>query len=71
MGQFTSTDTTDALLFSVGLYGTQALEQVLEITATRARHNQKAVFKLTPAASSRVIFPDSALAQQKPVAWHL
>jgi hypothetical protein len=71
MGQFTLTDTADALLFNVGLYGTQAAEQVLEITATRTRHNQKAVFKLTPTASSKVIFSDSALPQHKPVAWHL
>jgi hypothetical protein len=71
MGRFTLTDSADALLFDIGLYGTQAAEQVLEITATRTRHNQKTIFELTPAASSRMIFPDSALAWQKPVAWHL
>jgi hypothetical protein len=71
MGRFTLTDSADALLFDIGLYGTQAAEQVLEITATRTRDNQKTIFELTPAASSRVIFPDSALARQKPMAWHL
>jgi hypothetical protein len=71
MGRFRLADSAEALRFHIGLYGRQADEQVLEITAIRARNNQKTVFELTPGASSNVIFPDSALAWQKPVAWHL
>ena len=71
MGQFTLNDTDEPLLFKVGLYGIQAAEQVLKITATRTRQKQKTVFELTPVASSGVIFPYSTLPRQKPVAWHL
>ena len=71
MGRFTLTDSAEALRFHIGLYGRQADEQVLEMTAIHIRNNQKTVFELTPGASSNVFFPDSALPQQKPVAWHL
>ena len=71
MGQFILNDTDDTLIFNVGLYGIQATEHVLRITATRTGHEQRTVFELTPVASSGVIFPDSTLPRQKPVAWHL
>ena len=71
MGQFTLNDTDDALLFKVGLYGIQAAEQVLKISATRTGHQQKTIFELTPAASSGIIFSGGTLPRQKPVAWHL
>jgi hypothetical protein len=71
MGRFILNDTASALRFQIGLYGRQATEQVLEITATRNRDKQKTVFELTPAASASVIFPVSAQPQQKPVVWHL
>jgi hypothetical protein len=71
MGRFILADSAGALRFHIGLYGRQAIEQVLEITAIRKRDNQKTVFELTPAVSASIIFADSALVWQKPVAWHL
>jgi hypothetical protein len=71
MGRFILNDSAGALRFHIGLYGRQATEQVLEITATRKRDNQKTVFELTPTASASEVFPDSAQPRQKPVAWHL
>lgn len=56
MGRFTLKDTANALRFNVGLYGREAAGQSLEITATRKRDNQKAVFELTPTASAAIIF---------------
>ena len=71
IGRFTLNDPDSALRFHIGLYGRQAAEQSLEITATRKRDNQKTVFELTSTAPASVIFPVSALPRQKPVAWHL
>ncbi|MEH6581272.1 MAG: hypothetical protein V7754_04995 [Halioglobus sp.] len=57
MGRFTLNDVASPLHFTIGLYGIQAAERRLEITATRSHDKQKAVFELTPAVPARVIFP--------------
>jgi hypothetical protein len=58
MGRFTLKDSGRVLRFSVGLYGSQAAQQSLEITATRKRENQKAIFRLTSTESSALLFAD-------------
>ena len=42
----------------VGLFGGNATEQLLEITATRKFDSQEQVFELTPAMSENALFPD-------------
>lgn len=56
MGRFTLNGSDDDLRFHMGLYGKQAAEQQLEMTATRVRDNGKKVFELTSTAPARVIF---------------
>jgi hypothetical protein len=56
MGRFTLNDPTSSLRFHIGLYGRQAAEQLLEITATRTRDHQQSAFELTP-ANNTGIFP--------------
>ena len=60
MGRFVLNDPTSALRFHIGLYGAQASERSLEITATRKRDQQKTVFELTPATPARTIFAAGA-----------
>jgi hypothetical protein len=57
MGRFILRDSDSALRFHLGLYGTRADEQSLEITATRARADQKAIVELTPTAPVIEILP--------------
>ncbi len=60
MGRFALDDSASALRFHIGLYGRQAAEQSLEITATRKRDRQKTVFELTPDAPASLIFAEDA-----------
>jgi hypothetical protein len=59
MGRFALGDPSSALRFHTGLYGKQAAEQVLEITATRQTDKQKTIFKLTPKAPAALLFIDN------------
>lgn len=59
MGRFALGDPNSALRFYAGVYGKQAAEQVLEITATRQTDKQKTIFKLTPKAPAALLFPDN------------
>lgn len=49
LGRFNMNEFAQPLRFEVGLYGLQAQEQVLEITAARKRDNRRTTFELTPA----------------------
>ena len=49
VGRFNMNAFARPLRFEVGLYGLQAQEQVLEITAARKRDKRKTTFELTPA----------------------
>lgn len=60
IGRFAPIDSASALRFHIGLYGRQAAEQSLEITAIRNHDNQRTVFELTPASPASWIFPDDA-----------
>jgi hypothetical protein len=60
MGRFTLNGSAEALRFHIGLFGPLAIEQMLEITATRVRDDRRTVFELTPVAPTRVIFSGSA-----------
>ena len=71
MGRFALSGSDDDLRFHMGLYGKQAAEQLIEMTATRVRDNEKIVFELTPTAPTRVLFGASEQAGLKAVAWHL
>ncbi len=59
MGRFTFSNSGSALLH-IGLYGSQTVEQSLEITVTRFQDDQKNVLVLTPAAPAAVLFPGEA-----------
>jgi hypothetical protein len=59
MGRFTLSDAAKALRFEIGLYGPDAVEKSLEITATRPHDRQKVTFQLTPAEPASLLFPDS------------
>jgi hypothetical protein len=48
------------MLFKVGLFGGNATEQLLEITATRKFDSQEQVFELTPTMSVNALFPDGS-----------
>lgn len=52
MGRFSLENTDGELTFRVGLFGTQAEDQTLKITATRKSENNKQVFKLSTTKSS-------------------
>jgi len=49
LGRFNMNEFARPLRFEVGLYGLQAQEQVLEITASRKHDNRRTTFELTPA----------------------
>lgn len=57
MGKFTLDNGDRPLRFHIGLYGTLAAQQSLEITATRKSDNRKHVFELTPKTQEGVLFP--------------
>ena len=59
MGRFTLNSSAEALRFNIGLYGRLDIEQMLEITATRASDKRRTVFELTPSTPARVIFSGS------------
>ncbi|MFT5485061.1 MAG: hypothetical protein ACI9GW_003731 [Halieaceae bacterium] len=59
MGKFTLDNPKSLLRFHSGLYGKQAAEKILEITATKKSVEQKHVFELTPIASAVVLFRDN------------
>lgn len=59
MGRFTLNDPASALRFEVGLYGLDAIERSLEITATSSQDHRKSTFQLTPAEPASLLFPDS------------
>lgn len=59
MGRFSLGDPNKTLSFHNGLYGMQATEQSLLITATGGPDNQKHVFELTPGKSMSVLFADT------------
>jgi hypothetical protein len=71
MGRFTVNNSINDLRFHIGLYGRQATEQLLEITATQAIDRGKSVFELTPGTPASEIFSGSVQPQNKSVAWHL
>lgn len=56
MGRFALGDPNRSLSFHNGLYGKQATEQSLEITATRRPYNQTHVFELTPKRPTGLLF---------------
>jgi hypothetical protein len=56
MGRFSLVGAKGALRFQVGLFGKQATEQLLNITATREFDNHEHVFEITPATSSGMLF---------------
>jgi len=57
MGRFSLDNADNAFRLHVGLYGTQAAEQLLEITATRRSDDQRQVLELTPGTSAGLLFP--------------
>jgi hypothetical protein len=71
MGRFTVDNAISDLRFHIGLYGRQATEQSLEITATRALDRQKSIFELTPVTPESEVFSGIAQPQNKPVVWPL
>jgi hypothetical protein len=60
LGRFVLADAKAELHFQVDLFGKQATEQLLKITATRKSDNQEHVFELTPVASAGILFADRA-----------
>ena len=60
MGRFALSHPSGPIHFYVRLYGEQAVEQSLEITATRAVDKQKTVFQLNADSPAHKIFTDSA-----------
>jgi hypothetical protein len=56
MGRYALNDAASALRFHFGLYGKQAAEQKMKITATRNHDKRKAVFRLAPVAADALIF---------------
>jgi hypothetical protein len=60
LGRFALQDPSSPMLFKVGLFGGNATEQLLEITATRKFDSQEQVFELTPTMSVNALFPDGS-----------
>lgn len=59
IGRFTVAGTNSAQRFQVGLYGKEAAERTLQVTATRRSDNRRQVLELTPGVSAGLLFADS------------
>jgi hypothetical protein len=57
IGRFALNDTDGGLRFHIGLYGSGASEQSLQIAATHRNHKLEDICELTPAGPDCVIFP--------------
>jgi hypothetical protein len=56
MGRFSIAGAKGALRFQVGLFGKEATEQLLKMTATHQSDGQQHVFEITPTTSAGILF---------------